>query len=210
MKKFLKIIFSIIFILAILGIIFYMIDTIRINNERDPIFVFSHKIIDGIDYSAKIDYGLGYKIIKFEFSGDKEVIRTGSFFIDESVPNVKIDSKISNYISGESGELIKITTFGENYKDKILIEGEENEVDTKLINSKLGYTGFDEFDFYVWNMTSSGEEKSTMTITNISSEDKYKEAIEKIQSDENYTEISGEQGEIAYYKVTTTNEINML
>ncbi len=221
MKKLLNIILFIIFILVILGIIFYMIDTVRVNNEAEPIFTFIHKIADGNNYFAKIDYGLGYKIIRFEFSGDREIIRTGPFFIDENAPQVEPNSPITNYVSGDSGEVFKITIFGENYEDTILISGEEREVDAKLINSKLDYsmtyyynlfdyTGFEEYDYYVWNMTPSGEEKSTMTITNVSEEETYQEEIKKIQSDKNYQLLSGDQGEIVYYKVTTENEKNKI
>lgn len=90
MKKFLKILFLAILILVLLGIIFYMVDNIKVQNGENPIFAFHHKIVDGIDYSAKVDTGLGYKIIRFDISGEK-VLRIGTIFMDENPPYTEND-----------------------------------------------------------------------------------------------------------------------
>ena len=54
MKNFLKIFLGLVILVVILGTIFYMVDTTRVHNECEPIFTFAHKIIDGIDFSAKL------------------------------------------------------------------------------------------------------------------------------------------------------------
>ena len=218
MKNFLKIILSIVLIILFLGTIFYMIDTARVNNESEPIFTFLKKVIDGIDYSAKVNIGLGYKIIRFNMSGENEIIRTGSIFMDETPPIIEKNHNSNNVISGESGELIKITTFGEMYKDKIMIEGEETEVAAKQINSKLeysmtyfydlfDYTGYTDYDYYEWHL-SSGDDKSTMTIYDISNEDAYKDSLNKITKDNMYQELSGDTTRKLYYRVSEEDGVN--
>lgn len=203
MKNLIKIFFSILLIVILLGIIFYMIDTVKVQNGEEPIFVFEHKMVDGVDYSAKVDIGLGYKIIRFNMF-DEEIIKIGTIYMDETPPYVeRKEEHINENLSGESGEnIIKVTTFGEKYKDSLYIEGMEEEVFAEDINSKLGYTmkyyyelfeysGFETYDRYTWR-NASGDLKSSLTIYDISDEERYKESTEKITKDDLYKEISGD------------------
>ena len=80
MKNFLKIFLGLVILVVILGTIFYMVDTTRVHNECEPIFTFAHKIIDGIDFSAKVDTGLGYKIIRIETLDKQKTIKVGTIF----------------------------------------------------------------------------------------------------------------------------------
>ena len=197
-----------------------MVDTVRVHNENEPIFTFKHKIVDGINYSAKIDEGLGYKIIRFNVSGENEIIRTGTIYMDESLPEIEPSVHQNNIVSGESGEIHKIATFGEEYKDTIYIEGEQTEVSAKLINSKLGYTmtyyydlfgytGYEGYDYYLWK-DSSGDDLSTMTIYDISNEEAYKQSLDKITEDNLYEEISGDQRGKLYYRVSEVDGVNKI
>lgn len=225
MKTFFKIFFSIILFFIILGIIFYMVDSTRVKNGEETIFTFYHKIVDGIDYSGKIDCGLGYKIIKFDVSGE-EIIKIGTLFMDESLPffikDVNNSVNESDIISGESGEkIVKLTTFGESYKDLVLIEGLEEEINVKKINSKLGYTmsyyhdlfeyaGFEDHDSYLWHL-SSGEDKAIMTVYDVSDEEIYKESLEKIEDEKLFEVISGEttpEIKNVYYRTFKEDEVS--
>lgn len=223
MKKFLKIFFFIVSILIVLGIIFYMVDTIRVQSGEEPFFTFNHKIVDGLDYSAKVDSGLGYKIIRFDILGHDEIIKIGTIFMKENPPEFEknlIES--GNDVSGESGENVKVTTFGEKYKDTIILEGFEEEIDSKMINSKLGYsmtyyydlfnyTGFEDHDLYLWHL-SSGDDKATMTIYDISNEEAYKEALENIDKENLFEELSGDYNseiEKIYYRAFDKDDAKM-
>lgn len=222
MKVFFKIIFSIIIVLLILGTAFYMIDTTRVHSSEEPIFTFVHKIYDGKNFSAKVDSGLGYKIIRFEQIGNEEKIKVGTIFMKEDFDEFLTPEKDILDISGESGEIIaKKTTFGEAYEDIVLLEGEEETVDAKLLNSKLGYSmtyyydlfdyvGFEDYDLYTWNLT-SGEEKATLTIYDISDEEAYEDALKNITTKDLFEEISGDsvyENEKLYYRAFEEDRIN--
>lgn len=219
MKKIFKILLYILIIIAFLGIIFFAIDSVRIYDEKEPIFIIEHKILDGIDWSAKVDIGLGYKIIRYELPNKPEIVKAGTIFMEENLPeeyylkdedNVEENTEIiedSGEISEdvaveESGEEIKLTTFGEKSEDIIYIEGEEMSVLAEDINSKLGYTmkyyyelfeyaGFDSHDTYTWKLT-SGDSKAFMTIYDMSDDTKYEESLNKIEKDKNFEELSGD------------------
>ena len=45
MKKNLKIFFSILLVLILLGLTFFMVDTVRVQSGENPIFTFIHKLI---------------------------------------------------------------------------------------------------------------------------------------------------------------------
>lgn len=224
MKKFLKLFLAIVLIFITLGIVFYLVDTTRVNNGEEPIFTFFHKIVDGVDYSKNIDIGLGYKIIRYDIE-EEEIVKSGSIFMDEMLPDVEIgiDSVVNDsFVSGESGEeeKVKITTFGESYKDVVFIEGLEEQISVKEINSKLGYTmsyyydlfeytGFEDYDSYLWHL-SSGEDKAIMTVYDISNEELYEESLEKIKKDDLFDEISGEANSIiknVYYRAFEDDSI---
>lgn len=203
-----------------------MVDVVRVYNEEEPLFIIEHKIIDGIDYSAKVDIGLGYKIIRFVFHDEPEFIKVGTIFMEENMSNfrdmfIKEEENQPNeeIVSGESGdEVIKITTFGENFEDTIYIEGIEESVFVKEINSKLGYSmdyyyelfsyaGFENYDTYTWNLT-SGDFKAVMTIQDVSDEEIYEDSLDKIGKDKKFEEISGDSAyEKLYYKSFEENEI---
>lgn len=222
MKVFLKIIFSIIIILLILGTVFYMVDTTRVHNSEEPIFTFVHTIFDGIDYSAKVDSGLGYKIIRFKQNEHNEIIKVGTIFMKENFDAFLVPKKDILDISGESGEVIaKKTTFGEAYEDIVLLEGEEETVDAKLLNSKLGYSmtyyydlfdyvGFEDYDLYTWNLT-SGDEQATLTIYDISEEEAYEDALKNITTKNLFEEVSGDyirENEKLYYRAFEEDGVN--
>jgi len=201
MKKYLKLCFSLLLIFVVLGVIFCIVDDLRVHGDEEPIFAFSHKIIDGLNYSAKVDIGLGYKIIRFNSSNQPDVIKVGTIFMSETSPYID-NTEETQVDEMESGETeVKITTFGEKYKDVIILEGMEEDVYAQNINSKLGYSmeyyyelfdyvGYEEHDKYVWNQL-SGDNSSTMTIYNITEEKAYQDALKNIE-EKKFEEISGE------------------
>lgn len=224
MRVFFKIVLSILIIVILLGTVFYMVDTTKVHNGSDPVFAFAHKIVDGVEFSAKVDTGLGYKIIRLDAGKDEEIIKIGTLFMKENFDEMlpEPEKEIILDVSGESGETIaKKTTFGEAYKDIVILEGEEETVDAKLINSKLGYsmtyyydlfdyTGFEDHDLYTWNLT-SGDAKATMTIYDITDEEAYKESLEKITEKDLFEEISGEsvnENEKLYFRAFKEDEID--
>ena len=135
MKKLLKIILSIVLLLIVLGIVFCIIDSLRVHADEEPIFAFVKSIADGEDYSAHINIGLGYKIIRYEIPNQPDQIKIGTIFMKVGKPNIvenntqesnsgEVVILVESGESGESGEkIVKITTFGENYTDKIMLEG---------------------------------------------------------------------------------------
>lgn len=230
MKKFLKIFLYIVLFVLVLGIVFYMIDSMRVQSGENPIFTFHHKIVDGLDYSAKIDSGLGYKIIRYDILGQEEIVKIGTIFMDETPPTIELDLDLSNISgdtvsveSGEDIENVKVTTFGEKYKDTVMLEGFEEEVDAKTINSKLGYsmmyyydlfeyTGFEDHDLYLWHL-SSGDDKSTLTIYDVSNEAAYKEALDKIEEEKLFEQLSGDYApevKKLYYRAFEQEEVQMV
>lgn len=227
MKNFLKIFLGLVILVIILGTIFYMVDTTRVHNDCEPIFTFAHKIIDGIDFSAKVDTGLGYKIIRIETLDKQKTIKVGTIFMKEEMPNNIIESGDNILTSGDivssgENELPKQTTFGESYEDFIMLEGMEEKVYAKRLNSKLGYSmtyyydlfeyvGFENHDLYKWIYT-SGDMQSIMTIYDVTDQKEYDKAIKKINKDKALEELSGDGTifEKAYSKMYTENEIHKI
>lgn len=229
MKKFLKIFFSIVFVVAVLGIIFCIIDSLKVRNDEEPIFTFSHKILDGDAYYTKVDVGLGYKIVRLYYKNQSK-IKIGSIFMSEKMQDIidennLLDESNRFILSGDSGEsgetVVKMTTFGEKYKATVPIEGMEEEVNAQNINSKIGYSmeyyyelfdyvGYEDHDKYSW-YGASGDIQSTLTIYNISNEEAYKESLENITKEGMLEEISGDSSEKVqkiYYRSFKENEIN--
>ena len=231
MKNHIKLIISVIILaIFVLGLVFFVVDNLRVHNEQNPLFTFYHKIVDGEDYNEKIDIGLGYKIIRFYYKNLPEQIKTGTIFMSEDMSylieeNKQDEPKINNTVESgenkESGEVeIKLTTFGEEHADTIMIEGQEQEVYAQKINSKLGYsmeyyfedfeyTGYEDHDKYDWRLL-SGDTRATMTIYDISNEDAYKEALENITKKDLFEEISGDNiknVQKIYYREFEENEI---
>lgn len=232
MKNHIKlIVLSIILGIVVLGFVLFVVDNLRVHNEQDPLFAFSHKVIDGEDYNAKIDTGLGYKIIRFYYKNLPEQIKVGTIFMSDNISyiieeNEKEEHTVDNNIE-ESGENDgneefepKLTTFGEKYTSKIMLEGQEEETLAQKINSKLGYsmeyyfelfgyTGYDDHDKYDWLLL-SGDTRATMTVYDISNEDAYKEALENITKKDLFKEISGDASESVqkeYYREFEENDI---
>lgn len=232
MKKNIKVFFAVLIVIIVIGVVFCIVDTLRVHGDEDPIFTFAHKIIDYADYSAKVDTGLGYKIIRFQSQTQPEVLKIGTIFMSEKSPyeneeNKKIEEiNVPNvsgesFSSGESGDTNnKVTTFGEKYKDTIWLEGMEEEINAQNINSKLGYSmeyyyelfdyiGYEGHDKYIWNQI-SGDTNTTMTVYDITDEKLYQDSLEKIGKEKNYEEISGEGNsniQKAYYRTMKEDEI---
>lgn len=230
MKNHIKlIVFAIILGLFVLGFVFFTVDNLRVHDEQEPIFTFSHKVVDGENYNAKIDIGLGYKIIRFNYKNLPEQIKTGTIFMSENISSYITeeteDLEANNIVkSGEINEgsetEVKLTTFGEKYKTTIMLEGMEEEILAQNINSKLGYsmeyyfedfeyTGYEDHDKYAWKLL-SGDSAATMTIYDISDEDAYKEALENITKKELFEEISGDASpniQKLYYRAFEENDI---
>ena len=233
MKKILKIFFSILIIIVVMGIVFCIIDSLRVHGDDEPIFARIEQLAEGENYSAKINIGLGYKIIRYSAVNGSEVIKIGSLFMKVESPFIEEDSAqegnsgevviiVESGESGESGEkIVKITTFGEKYADTILLEGMEEETNVQDIHSKLGYTmkyyyelfdytGYEEHDTYVWKEL-SGDLKSQLTVTDITEGEVYQKALENISKKDDYEEISGEQSERiqkVFYRQYNENDVN--
>ena len=82
--KILKKIIILLLLISILGFIFYLIDTQRIKNDNDPIFVINTIIYN--DGGTKEYLGLGYKIIKYhtiemELNNEKDIYDIGTWFL---------------------------------------------------------------------------------------------------------------------------------
>ena len=82
MKKWLKVIGLILGIIALLGIIFFVIDYNRVKNQEKPIFCIQNPsgiINDGgtIEY-----FGLGYKVIDFHTLAGFDDIKIGTWLMD--------------------------------------------------------------------------------------------------------------------------------
>lgn len=227
--KKIRIILSIIFIFIVMSVLFCFIDSLRIHGNEEPIFTFYQKQISGDGYSGEVNVGVGYKIIVFNSSSDSQIIKTGSLFLSEESPfnNEEIIIEEVTELS-ESGDTTlsdgdkkeNITTFGEKYKDKIFIEGMEEEVLAEDLNSKIGYsmkfyydlfeyTGYEDHDKYTWKLT-SGDVGATMTVYDISDESAYKEALENINKKDLFEEVSGDSNENIeklYHRTSKENDI---
>ena len=152
MKKELKILFSIIGIIFILGIVFFVVDYKRVQKQEKPIFCIQNPagiISDGgtIEY-----FGLGYKVIDFHTLAGYDDIKIGSWFMDYN----DFEEEMKEYEERFEEELrqnedtieevfnAKIKEIREyNGVTSILIEG----LDTNDINHK------GEFDFSIDNNT---------------------------------------------------------
>ncbi len=152
MKKELKIMFSILGIIFILGIVFFVVDYKRVQKQEKPIFCIQNPagiINDGgtIEY-----FGLGYKVIDFHTLAGYDDIKIGSWFMDYN----DFEEEMKEYEERFEEELrqnedtieevfnAKIKEIREyNGVTSILIEG----LDTNDINHK------GEFDFSIDNNT---------------------------------------------------------
>lgn len=80
MKKRIKIILLIIVIIAVLGIIFYAVDSNRVKNNQKPLFcIKTGALLDG----GTIEYlGIGYKVIDFHTLAGFDDVKIGAWSMD--------------------------------------------------------------------------------------------------------------------------------
>ena len=82
MKKGLKICFSIIGVIVILGIIFFVVDYNRVQKQEKPIFCIKNPAGIMNDGGTIEYFGLGYKVIDFNTLAGFDDIKIGTWFMD--------------------------------------------------------------------------------------------------------------------------------
>ena len=82
MKKGLKICFSIIGVIVILGIIFFVVDYNRVQKQEKPIFCIQNPAGIMTDGGTIEYFGLGYKVIDFNTLAGFDDIKIGTWFMD--------------------------------------------------------------------------------------------------------------------------------
>lgn len=121
MKKIIKLIIAIIFALAVIGGVTFLVDCSSIRSEKEPVFARMTKTLD--DGGTIIYTGLGYKIIDFNMLNGYDETKIGTWFmkyedfkdeyqkydkntkpIDEDKKEDKYDTEPSGDIEKESGE----------------------------------------------------------------------------------------------------------
>ena len=152
MKKVLKILFSIIGIIIVLGIVFFVVDYNRVQKQEKPIFCIQNPagiINDGgtIEY-----FGLGYKVIDFHTLAGYDDIKIGSWFMDYN----DFEEEMKEYEERFEEELRQNEdTIGDIFNAKIKAIREYNGITTILIEgletNDINHRG--EFDFSIDNDT---------------------------------------------------------
>ena len=79
MKKGLKICFSIIGVIAILGIVFFVVDYNRVQKQEKPIFCIKNPAGTYMDGGTVEYFGLGYKVIDFNTLAGFDDIKIGTW-----------------------------------------------------------------------------------------------------------------------------------
>ncbi len=82
MKKGLKICFSIIGVIVILGIVFFAVDYNRVQKQEKPIFCIKNPAGIMNDGGTIEYFGLGYKVIDFNTLAGFDDIKIGTWFMD--------------------------------------------------------------------------------------------------------------------------------
>ena len=82
MKKGLKICFSIIGVIVILGIIFFVVDYNRVQKQKKPIFCIQNPAGIMNDGGTIEYFGLGYKVIDFNTLAGFDDIKIGTWSMD--------------------------------------------------------------------------------------------------------------------------------
>ena len=82
MKKGLKICFSIIGVIAILGIVFFVVDYNRVQKQEKPIFCIKNSAGTYMDGGTVEYFGLGYKVIDFNTLAGFDDIKIGTWSMD--------------------------------------------------------------------------------------------------------------------------------
>lgn len=105
--KFLKVLFTIIGILVVLGLIFFVVDSSKIKAEKEPIFVIEVSDVEGTTKNI----GLGYLVYEYETEQGTVVREIGTWF---KKPNEELKEDTRIYY---------------NFKNNPIIEEPEIEVD---------------------------------------------------------------------------------
>lgn len=90
MKKGLKIISSVLGIVIILGLIFFIVDYNRVKNNERPIFCIKNPAGTILDGGTVEFFGLGYKVIDFHTIARFDDIKIGSWFMEYNDFNEEI------------------------------------------------------------------------------------------------------------------------
>ena len=90
MKKGLKIISSVLGIVIILGLIFFIVDYNRVKNNERPIFCIKNPAGTILDGGTVEFFGLGYKVIDFHTIAGFDDIKIGSWFMEYNDFNEEI------------------------------------------------------------------------------------------------------------------------
>ena len=82
MKKGIKICFSIIGMILVLGIVFFVVDYNRVQKQEKPLFCIKNPAGTYMDGGTVEYFGLGYKVIDFNTSAGFDDIKIGTWFMD--------------------------------------------------------------------------------------------------------------------------------
>ena len=82
MKKGVKICFSIIGVIVILGIVFFVVDYNRVQKQEKPIFCIKNPAGEINDGGTVEYFGLGYKVIDFNTLAGFDDIKIGTWSMD--------------------------------------------------------------------------------------------------------------------------------
>ena len=175
MKKELKIMFSILGIIFILGIVFFVVDYKRVQKQEKPIFCIQNPA-GIIDDGGTIEYfGLGYKVIDFHTLARYDDIKIGSWFMDYNDFNEEMKEYEERF---EEALRQNEDTIEDVFNAKIKEIREHNGITTILIEgletNDINHRG--DFDFSIdndtellWNNTkieiSDLKEGQTVSIT---------------------------------------------
>ena len=188
MKKKLKVILVVIFVIAILGFIFYAVDSNRAKNNQKPLFcIKTGALLDG----GTIEYlGIGYKVIDFHTLAGFDDVKIGSWSMDYDdfreemkVYEVKFEESIGSIVVIKNGE-INNETLIEDFLNKASIDSAEEQ--TLIIHE---YTSEDEYvekkiKFVPGTYSERVQEDGTMTINTEDMEEIYGHYIYTINNDE--------------------------
>lgn len=106
MKKGLKIISSVLGIVIILGLIFFIVDYNRVKNNERPIFCIKNPAGTILDGGTVEFFGLGYKVIDFHTIAGFDDIKIGSWFMEYNDFNEEIQKYEKEFNDEESIEEI--------------------------------------------------------------------------------------------------------
>lgn len=189
MKNKVKVILVVIFVIVILGFIFYAVDFNRAKNNQKPLFcIKTGTLLDG----GTIEYlGIGYKVIDFHTLAGFDDVKIGSWSMDYD--DFRVEMKIyedkfeetlgSGVVVIKNGE-INNETLIENFLNKATIDSSEEQ--TLIIHD---YTSEEEFvekkiKFVPGSYSEKVQKDGTMTINIDDMEELYGHYIYTINNDE--------------------------